>query len=373
MPLQRPVFNQNRVFYFLAPTEVFSFGTSEPSYIVTEALKTSQLDVLQVEKELKTLLTTNGRVFRALKNLFPDIESRVSKLSADIILDEYKSHIFRSFYLRPSQYNERAIISLDTSARTRSYWGPLLAHEYVHALLAESGLPAWAEEMLAQLIEAEAAGTDPVSRLETLRTSNALPALFEQKRPLQDTQTYALTYLFGRYLKDNFGDWLGLQSLVFGSCGGSLNSKQEWSEQELFCRLQTEYKKNNPQFDAVFVDKMDREGLLRHFYSSLILNTYTSSSQGLYYLAGWPGFNLSAQKVQIPKLNPSQALVVSNIETIGFNPKLEAYRYIQVGGRFRIIEKSHPDFLKKLEELYPKIQNARESYLILNATSTTIP
>lgn len=379
--LPRPIFNQNRDFYFLANAEAQTFDRLPiPAYILSRALESSSLEHEKIQTELDLLFKENGRVLKAVRNLFPDISTLLPRLSLDLILDDYSSfkntnpYLFRSFHLRKSTVYPRSMISLDTSGRTRSYWGPLLAHEIVHAMLEDSGLPIWVEEMLAQLVEAEAAGADPQTRIKTLQSVEFFPALFESRRPLRSTESYALLFLFGRYLKNNFGGWRGLRSLVNESCGGILNSLNEWDVDEVLCRLQ----KSGAIADPLVAERATRKGLLRHFYSALILNTKSERSKGLFFHPNWNGFLQlpRARKAEPLILKPSQAIRVDG-EYIALmwshlSHGLELYRYIKYNSQYRVFEKSDPDFLKDLNELYPDARGIEETYLILNTTDKTL-
>jgi hypothetical protein len=145
----------------------------------------------------------------------------IKKRKITILIDDFSSFAghhpeYASYFIHDA---DGPVIGLDcSSAIARSYWLPSLAHEMVHALLDGKGMDSWWEEAVAQSVESEVGGEQPGLALQDLGNSKRIPILLDQRRPLPDHDAYAISYLFGKYLRAMFGGWPTLSNDVLFHC-----------------------------------------------------------------------------------------------------------------------------------------------------------
>jgi hypothetical protein len=245
-----------------------------------------------------------------------------------------------------------------------AYWLPSLAHEFTHALLADQGVESWWEEGIAQMIEAEAGGRQPEITVRSLELANHLPtpSLLETARPLHNREQYAISYLFARYIYANCGEWKALRVLTGTDSSYPAGRKGDLAAlaKHLAGWVETESKTNHSALTKEILlppEKMTRNGLLRFFYMSLILN---SPSYPRYQIPGWRG-HLQLRQAKLSalprmKMAGGQAAIFTldaraeNAATLrslneSLDAKLEVYLVqIDANGDFKIFPREKINF-----------------------------
>jgi hypothetical protein len=293
---------------------------------------------------------------------------------------------YSSFFIEKMPGLKRPTIILDCDSIARRYWEPELAHELAHAWNFARGLPPWTNEMIAQLVEADAGGARPERSLERFHAElsvaeagtdpRPIPPLLTQSRLPESSKAYAFNYLFGKYLLTRWGGWETLRAMI-----APVDSTSSASAAQKACaKLSTSFERMTclgglslaaRGFEKKLVDRMTAQGLLRYFAIATILN---SPLERLYSIPRWSGMGAQAAREPHPgtMLEPGQfwfAPVKREDETgQRFNANLEVYRVRYSSSKFRIIPREKgPDANPEGQE-WPE-----EMMLILNTGSTPRP
>lgn len=282
-------------------TQITIIGTSIRTFVFQDALSNSGITEKTLSNELSSLLAPNSQLWKALDQLFPNSRNRILRLASanekplTIMIDDFTGKRderapFASYFLRePFQ-----AIGLDISDFSIAYWLPSLAHEFTHALLADQGIESWWEEGLAQMIEAEAGGRQPEMTVRSFELADHLPLqnLLETARPLHKREQYAISYLFASYLHSKCGGWAALRAMTGAQTDRPANRASDLSAlaKRLASWVESESKSNQAAAAVKAIqltpEKITRNGLLRFFYMSLILNT---PSYPRYQIPSWGG------------------------------------------------------------------------------------
>src|SRR5262249_15783688 len=147
----------------------------------------------------------------------------------------------------------------------------------------------WWEEALAQQLEARVGGAQPELSTKHLAESGRIPGLFDLSRPIRGHESYALTYLFAKYIRQEFGGWETLRPMAFPKDDGNRcvhdfeDSASEKFFSGLICQARTE---RQGALAAPAMEKLTPAGVLRYFYTALSMNNPNHSA---YWIAGWQG------------------------------------------------------------------------------------
>lgn len=205
-------------------------GTKIPLFISQRALTACSKSSEELAAEIQRLTNGTGKVMSTLRKAFDDFPFLDSDLDVIVVIDHLGSTIekSRSFYLRDYPEKHHGRVVLDCQDSTRREWAALLAHEFTHVALERTygQGESWLEEMIAQLLEVDAGGTQPERNLRVLEGLPIWPALSVEKpgEKILSPAVYAHSYLFGKYLLRNQGGWKFLKSLNaarlgdFGRC-----------------------------------------------------------------------------------------------------------------------------------------------------------
>jgi hypothetical protein len=285
-------FTKDRQFAVLAPRKATPIRGDYPVEVFAydEALAQCDLTPAQIEGAFAKIFRQDGKLERSLKKLFPEPLAELPKQKRIVLLDAFgpKRHIFRSFFIRDIGEADKSaqgpvqLIGLDCSIFVRSDWASLLGHELTHALLTRLNLPSWFDETLAQLIEVEAGGKVPEFTLDAFSQSDKLPPLLDERRPLQGDGSYALTYLFGKYLISRWGGWTTLQAML-GQAHEASEQQDFWTRAAALAQKSLSQRK----FPKALVERATAKGLIRFFAAALVLH---SNSEPFYQIPGWRGW-----------------------------------------------------------------------------------
>jgi hypothetical protein len=250
-----------------------------------KALESCELSPSEVARSLESLLSSRSSLWRTF-NETTLISPSTPKRRAPIVIaiDSFGRgrHSFASFAIPDFPEQGEFYIALDCHPISRDYWRHSLAHELTHALNWGRGIPSWADEMAAQMVEVNSGGHLPFQSLGRLANAAQLPRFSDESRPLSEAQTYGLVYLFGEYLR-SIGGWELIQAFL------GYRTRTECESNSFLgsatCRAQAWLKSRDGQWD--FAEKMTPQGLLRHFAAAVTLN---HPAYRYYRIPLWSGF-----------------------------------------------------------------------------------
>jgi hypothetical protein len=361
-----PYLNADRTIQVVAPRAVETVVASDPSitvYVFRDAKTSCELDGGRLNSTFQELLKLESKVYQTLENLFEYPYASAQALGLTILIDDFGSNRknFNSMYLPALPGHQGPVILLDCSIAAQVFWQSSVTHELTHALLHSENIDSWFEEGLAQLMEKDAGGVQPDREMELFRQTTLVPTLLEQRRPFPMGANYAITYLFLKYLKANFGDWPLLKAMtglssVSTAADSTCRNKKTFYEHAV-C-LGQEFLMNDSPLSSL-AEKMTPQGIFRFFSVAMTLN---ESSFPLYSIPDWKGF---MEPFDMKSLVPYSFSKVS-VEHInsGFDSRLESYFITQSGDRFSVA----PFSLSVVQE-----NNLSDGFvLLMNMTEATI-
>lgn len=313
----RPVFTKERQFLVQEAQPAEEIVLSETNIkvlIFKKAQSSCGISTANLQRKMQEMLSPSSSLWKKLDPLFPNSFRMVESQRLQILIDNFsdfgsENPIFASYFLR----RPLEVIGLDCSARAQAYWLPSLAHEITHALLADRNVESWFEEGLAQLIETQAGGQQPELTLNSLAAkAPAVLSVREQRRPLPDRQSYAMSFLFTNYLHAAFGGWAVLREMI-------TSAQSQSSLDGLIAQAAPVV----PRGTLLGPDKMTRAGLLRYFYMSLVMN---NSEDKRYKIPGWEGFR-QAPRSEVSTLIRDQAAYREGPQSPEFLSKMVAKGY----------------------------------------------
>ena len=210
---------------FFSPNREFSITTSRPAqrlrtddprftaYQYQSSIAPCGLSPEQSSQRLASALGTGGIVAAILDPVAPEWRDRLVQNRVLVVVDDFGDNreVFSSFYARAAGPETLRILALDCARENRREWAALLVHEMVHALLDGAHYPAWIEEGLAQVLEAQAGGSHPERSLSANTEELRLDRFtLERRAPLRSSAAYARSYLAARQLFEARGrfDWV---------------------------------------------------------------------------------------------------------------------------------------------------------------------
>jgi hypothetical protein len=348
MMISRPVFTEDRQFTVETNVPAIRLDRKDMPfsvYVVKSATSRCALTQSEIRQSLLEIVKPESLLWSSLDSLLVDSASFVRKLRVNILIDDFSEYggavpIFGSYYFR----SRTPLIALDCSGGRRQYWVSSLAHELVHAAFDGRNVDSWWEEAIAQMVENSAHGPQPVLTLKTLASPSDLPPLFDQRRPLGSRQSYALSYLFARYLEQQAGGWRVLRAMSgfdpenasMCETGAGFFFKAACLGRQKAEALLSESSLSTADAPMLAPEKITVQGLLRFFYVALAMNDPATPH---YSVSGWKGLKLSRLQSTPGKLEAGQAQILNPDTPLAQIPAgYEVYR-IQSDrkGNFRIL------------------------------------
>jgi len=169
------------------------------------SFKNSQCQLSEFDiKKFELWVSNSGVIENKLKEIF-DFE-HFSELQ--ILVSQFEETApFNAFFAPPQGALKKSTLYLNCNPISKSFWLSSLSHEFVHFQYYSSQIQVenWFEEMIAQLIEREIPGQSislSIDKLRGTRLENL--NVFDTHRPLNSTESYVLSYLFGEFLVENY-------------------------------------------------------------------------------------------------------------------------------------------------------------------------
>lgn len=360
----RPIFTKSRNFIITTPRAAIPIAGPIKTHLFQEASATCGVTADKISSKLQFLLSETSPLWNTLDRLFPKSRDQAISRGIVILIDDFSqfagdSPEFASYYLPGSP----PIIGLDCSKLARSYWLPSLAHEFTHALLNGHDEESWWEEGLAQLLEKDAEGEQPVLTLQHLETTSILPPLLETRRPLPSRESYAIAQLFVHYVQFELGGWpmlqamSGLEDFQSADCETDLDFLSK-----ITCRGRAFAANTSVRLNP---EKLTRSGLLRYFAVALTLNDPATSH---YSIPEWSGWTLP-RSPKSGSLLPGQFAAWTDASSLSrISSELETYRVLSDGkGNFQILTREQaldPAAVKTATALLKSVQ--KDFVLALN-------
>lgn len=353
----RPIITKDRQFLIQAPQTVTEVAVAESQikiFVFNKALVSCGNSLSILQAQLAELLRQDSTLWLGLDSLFPNSYQQVKKQNIQILIDDFSdfgtdSPVFASYYLR----KPIKAIGLDCSAHAQTYWLPSLAHELTHVLLADRGAESWWEEGLAQLNERHVGGLQPELSLRSIERALSVLSFRDLRRPLQSKQSYALSFLFARYVHTVFGGWPTLRGMI-----------EPVRDKDYLQGIAENGARAMRGLNTILPsDKLTKAGLMRFFYMALGMK---DSQDPRYKIPGWSGFESLPTGIPILALFPGQASLLSGSQEFNLTALLskgyELYRvYEGAQGQYLIV----PGASTKSGH-GPTFSPAREFILILN-------
>jgi hypothetical protein len=331
----RPIFTADREFVFEAPqgvTEIQDSSLPITIRVFADAASSCHLNLDRLHEQFSQVLNSASIVWQALDLLFPGSLSTVRTKGITLLIDDFSEFAgnnpeYASYFVHD---NDGPVIGLDCSSTlARSYWIPSLTHELTHAILDGQGDESWWEEALAQQMEHYAGGEQPdLSARDLARDAQAsgLPQLVDARRPIPSHVEYGISYLFSKYILQEFGGWPTLQAMATPTL--KTNDFLAQIAAQAQAKMESPGEKNSAAFfgSSLSAEKLTPSGLLRFFYVALTLN---DSSYSEYSIGGWQGLDGIAKEPSSQILQPGQAAVFQDVAKLSsINPSLESYRVV---------------------------------------------
>jgi hypothetical protein len=266
------------------------------------ALQSCGLDREELRRRMTVYLGNKAFLQNEFSLLFDEPLKELGQRDLNIVVTSFGDGRMQGFggFHRPNFLRKGdETIFLDCAPKSVLYWGPALMHDLTHVLLhrvwpgtREKDSPEiWLDEGLAQLMEIEAGGEQPLKRIELFRSASEIPRLTETRRPFPEDSNYAMSFLFALYLRDRWAPLLDKSQVLKAfvgltpsqACDRDSSLKDDLARGA--CRLKELLISKNA--DAALVEKTTRSGLLRHFAVALVLNT---DQFPLYWIPFWQGF-----------------------------------------------------------------------------------
>ncbi len=299
------IYGEKAPVYFFTSSAGLSIG------VYSQACGMTAQEISTRLAQIDALLSPFSSAERALSKLDPSLNEKLlpwmqkNKITVLITSLGKGKEIYSSFFIHQMPGLSTPTIVLDCSTELRSYWGPSLAHELAHAWLylrSQDDFPPWLDEMVAQLVENEAQGARPESALSRFRNAleqhQAQPlTLWDTSRPLSGSDSYSLSYLFGKYLLSRWGGWETLRAMLTATppvnhLKDRLMARLDDDEFSSWCaeywERMTDAARQSLQvrgFNPSLIEKVTPRGLLRFFAVAIILH---SESNPVYSIPGWP-------------------------------------------------------------------------------------
>ncbi|HWU44727.1 MAG TPA: hypothetical protein VN132_14845 [Bdellovibrio sp.] len=283
---------------------------------------------------LNQLLNWNESIaMSTLRNFYPGL-SQKDLAQVQISIEDFgPQKKYRGFYSHDSDKN-RGVIRLDCERGSIMYWPALFAHEVAHHLNENKNLSSWMDEMLAQLVEAQASPFFSYPRFDFIKSSAIVPSFFSPEKPFSSSAMYAANMLFGFYISENFRGYRLFQTLTH-----DVNTLNDFAQ-----RLR-DYTVDQSQFDWIR-DHLSAEDLIRFFALALNINLPTRNGGTLYVVPGWSGFAKGALISQKGNyfIEPGGSLRLSSdlAQQISESQNLTVYRILKNQKDFKIQKVADP-------------------------------
>lgn len=283
----------------------------------------------------RDLLRPGGALENARKNLTGATATKSPGLT--VFFDDLeRQRIPHSSFFIPD-YAGAPTILLDCAVTTSRFLPSSLGHEMVHFDLARAGIPSWFEEGIAQVIETGLGGARPDAATGELALRSKLPLLIDDRRPLADSSTYPLAYLFVKYLTAQFGDEGLLHAMVTADPSAAAGCAQGSPFERMVCRGRSFLTARGLGREQM--ERFTRAGLLRYFALALTLQ---HENYPYYQVPDWQGFKSAApswKELNSAELRPGEFQRVSAEEFPFAHPPsgLEIYRVFSNAKSYRIV------------------------------------
>jgi len=329
----KPSFDNNRVFLEETPSETLTVYGVYPFKVrvIQSALAECQLNPDAIRHTFESALEPDSHFLRALSKVWADPIQEMKSTRFEVIIDslgEKKNE--HAYFIYFDDQRDLSLIVLDCSPMSQLFWPSELAHELVHLFLRKKNLEPWFEESIAQMIEEESGGLKPSVVARNISSKTLLPPLTELSPLMPSRDNYAMTYWFGKFLKQHFGDWQILAAMA-GVTPASPSDCESFVDglEKVACRGKSFLLASSPESSLPrAVNIMTRKGLLRYFSLAFVLNR---SDVEFGFLPNWSGYHprKNASEGLIQSVLPSQFFILSAKDYSkihrSINPALEAY------------------------------------------------
>lgn len=352
-------------------------------------LQAEQLKIYQFESSSAECMNSGGESAGQIKQLLgpgspgSNLKKDFTKLMGKafpliqkngllVFFDRLKDHNISSsaFFLRNYPGRSEPAMLLDCSLINNRYLAPALAHELVHYQFRKENIPSWFEEGLAQTLEFQSGGEHPQNSLSLLSENEKLPSLFDLSRPLRNKLSYPLSFLFLRYLTDQFSavspQGTGLIAAMLDS-DPKLCSGTTW--EEMICRGRNFLIK--AQAPKEQIHRFTPKGLLRYFALALTLN---HQKFHYYSISDWMGFKNFTQEwpTEGLALGPGQFLRFSvknfPLQFLNSDKEVEVYRVLSNADSYEIIP--HNTKLEKDIQKSKSLRGFHQDFILVINTSS---
>lgn len=293
--LVRSYFTETRDFYITAPAEgKWLNWNGLKIFLYHNVVDQNEELKNQIESQIKNFINNSNEFWKKLEYIAPGIQTYTYSRGVYISIDDFKEKRkhFQSYHLKDVPQKKQSLIVLDLEGFQNEDWIFALGHELIHAYMASLDIPIWVEEIIAQHTEFILSGKPPKENISLLIQMQSLPSPISTRRPFANHETYAMNFLFGEYLMQNFGEYNILRALNprvrIQNCA-RLNS--EFDLEQIACRIQnlTQNKKT---------DWIDADSLILNFTAALLINQKGKNSGEFYVVPHWPGFSGLKNKTQ---------------------------------------------------------------------------
>jgi len=323
--------------------------------------------------KIKQLLGSGSIIEKDFKTLIGKSLPLIEQTGLLIFFDRLKSQNISNsaFFLRNYPGRSEPALLLDCSLINSHYLAPAIAHELVHYQFRKENIPSWFEEGVAQTLEFQRGGEHPQNSLISLSAASEFPSIFDMSRPLKSQLSYPLSFLFVRYLTDQFSS-RGDSHTSSGLIAAMLNPDRKlcagtfWEQMICQGRIYLTKTKAPPEQIRRFTAK----GLLRYFALALTLN---HQKFPYYQISDWMG-SKSDDRDWAPKdlvLAPGQFIKFSakNFPEHFKNPDsdVEVYRILSNKDSFEVIPHGTKSALE-VENL-KALRNFRKDFILVINTS----
>lgn len=254
-------------------------------YAFEETSKSCDFRNKKMQEEITALFRKDSEAARLIRERFGESFRSWNMGDLSVFLDDLGAQKIQhsALFLRDYPTPGASAIVLNCDPSARKYWAHSVAHELSHFQMAHMNVDSWYEEGVAQLIELESGGIQPTLSVEKLaRTTEPLPALLENSRPLGNLLSYPMSLLFLRYISDQFGGDAVIYEMIKDT-SSSCEQSQFWARAVCRGAKYVEARKDLANKKMRFTEK----GLIRYFAVALGMN---HSSDKVYSISDWSGF-----------------------------------------------------------------------------------
>ncbi len=192
-----------------------------------------------------------------------------------------------------------------------------LHHEFTHLILAKYNPPHWLNEGVAMLVESLIDSPIVKERLTLFSRENEIPPLFTDEFSFFG-DSYALSYLFSRYLFEQFGHAETLVEMIQNSAK-TISTDEDRYSKEYFFNLMQSAQQSLVHRNYSHGRYLNPQHFLTFFAIALVLNT---PKEKLYSIPKWQGF------ASHPKTSVNSKTTLYPGQILRFHPRvIERHRF----------------------------------------------